>query len=116
MMSVCVILTPGILRRQLNRGGVRFATVCRRFCIQKEKIELAKKFSERYRLPLHSNEQTTAEAWSAIRGAIEARNKMAHGVWMTIDLKTPIVVSSTIHPSSTPSGLNANRRKHSQLG
>jgi hypothetical protein len=62
----------------------------------KDKIELAKKFSERYRLPLHPNEQTTAEAWSAIRNAIEARNKMAHGVWMTIDLKTPIVVSYRI--------------------
>jgi hypothetical protein len=62
----------------------------------KDKIELAKKFSERYRLPLHPNEQTTAEAWSAIRNAIEARNRMAHGVWMTIDLKTPIVVSYRI--------------------
>ena len=62
----------------------------------KDKIELAKKFSDRYRLPLHPNEQTTAEAWTAIRNAIEARNKMAHGVWMTIDLKTPIVVSYRI--------------------
>jgi len=62
----------------------------------KDKIELAKKFSERYRLPLHPNEQSTAEAWTAIRNAIEARNKMAHGVWMTIDLTTPIVVSYRI--------------------
>jgi hypothetical protein len=62
----------------------------------KDKLELAKKFSERYRLPLHPNEQTTAEAWSAIRNAIEARNKMAHGIWMTIDLKTPVVVSYRI--------------------
>jgi len=62
----------------------------------KDKIELAKKFSERYRLPLHPNEQTSAEAWTAIRNAIEARNKMAHGVWMTIDLTTPIVVSYRI--------------------
>jgi hypothetical protein len=62
----------------------------------KDKIELAKKFSERYRLPLHPNEQTTAAAWTAIRNAIEARNKMAHGVWMTIDLATPIVVSYRI--------------------
>ena len=62
----------------------------------KDKMELAKKFSERYRLLLHPNEQTTAEAWTAIRSAIEARNKMAHGVWMTIDLTTPIVVSYRI--------------------
>ena len=62
----------------------------------KDKIELAKKFSERYRLPLHPNEQTTTEAWTEIRNAIEARNKMAHGVWMTIDLKTPVVVSYRI--------------------
>jgi hypothetical protein len=62
----------------------------------KDKIELAKKFSERYRLPLHPNEQTTADAWTAIRNAIEARNKMAHGVWMTIDTTTPIVVSYRI--------------------
>ena len=62
----------------------------------KEKIELAKKLSERYRLPLHPNEQTTAEAWSAIRSAIEARNKMAHGVWVMIDNTTPIVVSYRI--------------------
>src|ERR1700689_4135315 len=58
----------------------------------KEKFELAKKLSERSRLPLHPNEQTTAEAWSAIRSAIEARNKMAHGVWVMIDNTTPIVV------------------------
>jgi hypothetical protein len=62
----------------------------------KDKFELAKKFSERYRLPLHPDEKTTAHAWTAIRNAIEARNKMAHGVWMTIDLKTPIVVSYRI--------------------
>lgn len=62
----------------------------------KDKMELAKKFSERYRLPLHPNEQTTADAWTGIRKAIEARNKMAHGVWMTIDLTKPIVVSYRI--------------------
>jgi len=62
----------------------------------KDKMELAKKFSERYRLPLHPNEQTTAEAWTAIRDIIEARNKMAHGVWMTIDLTMPVVVSYRI--------------------
>jgi len=62
----------------------------------KEKIELAKKLSERYFLPLHPNDQTTAEAWSAIRDAIELRNKMAHGVWRMIDAQTPIVVSYRI--------------------
>jgi hypothetical protein len=62
----------------------------------KDKFELAKKLSERYRRPLHPNEQTTAEAWSAIRSAIEARNKMAHGVWVMIDNVTPIVVSYRI--------------------
>jgi hypothetical protein len=56
----------------------------------KDKIELAKKFSERYRLPLHPNEQTTAEAWFAIRKAIEARNKMAHGVWMLDNETIPL--------------------------
>lgn len=30
----------------------------------KAKIELTKKFSERYRLPPHPNEQMTAEAWT----------------------------------------------------
>ena len=61
----------------------------------KEKIELAKKLSERYRLPLHPSSQTTAEAWPAIRSAIEARNKMAHGVWVMIDA-APVVVSYRI--------------------
>ena len=59
-------------------------------------MELAKKFPERYRLLLHPNEQTTADAWTVIRNAIEARNKMAHGVWMTTDLTTPIVFSYRI--------------------
>ena len=62
----------------------------------KEKIELAKKLSERYCLPIHPNNRTTAEAWSAIRNAIEARNKMAHGVWRMIDSTTPIIVSYRI--------------------
>ena len=61
----------------------------------KEKIELAKKLSERYRLPLHPSAQTTADAWTGIRSAIEARNKMAHGVWMKIDA-APVVVSYRI--------------------
>jgi hypothetical protein len=41
----------------------------------KDKIELAKKSSERYRLPLHPNEQTTAEAWTAIRNASKPATK-----------------------------------------
>ena len=61
----------------------------------KEKIELAKKLSERYRLPLHPSAQTTSEAWPAIRSTIEARNKMAHGVWVMID-EAPVVVSYRI--------------------
>jgi hypothetical protein len=61
----------------------------------KEKIELAKKLSERYRLPLHPSAQATAEAWPAIRNAIEARNKMAHGAWVMID-EVPVVVSYRI--------------------
>jgi pimeloyl-ACP methyl ester carboxylesterase len=61
----------------------------------KEKIELAKKLSERYRLALHPSAQTTADAWTAIRNAIESRNKMAHGVWVTID-EVPFVVSYRI--------------------
>lgn len=61
----------------------------------KEKIELAKKLSERYRLPLHPSAQATAEVWPAIRNAIEARNKMAHGVWVMMD-EVPVVVSYRI--------------------
>jgi hypothetical protein len=61
----------------------------------KEKIEMAKKLSERYRLPIHLSAQTTAEAWTAIRNAVEARNKMAHGVWVMID-GVPCVVSYRI--------------------
>ena len=62
----------------------------------KDKIELSKKLSERYGLPLHPNARTTAEAWSTIRSAIEARNKMAHGVWRMIDGTIPLVVSYRI--------------------
>jgi len=62
----------------------------------KEKIELAKKLSHRYGLPLHRHARTTADAWSAIRLAVEARNKMAHGIWRMIDGETPIVVSYRI--------------------
>jgi hypothetical protein len=62
----------------------------------KEKMELAKKLSERYGLPIHPHPQTTADAWPAIRGAVEARNKMAHGVWRMIDGNAPTVISYRI--------------------
>lgn len=62
----------------------------------KEKIELAKKLSERYGLPIHPHPQTTADAWPSIRVAVEARNKMAHGVWRMIDGTSPTVVSYRI--------------------
>jgi hypothetical protein len=61
-----------------------------------EKFILAKKLSVRYSLPLHPNAQTTADAWTAIQSTIEARNKMAHGVWRMIDGSTPIVISYRI--------------------
>ena len=62
----------------------------------KDKLELAKKLSERYAIPLHSNPQSAAEAWSVIRKLIEARNKVAHGVWSMIDRSMPIAVSYRI--------------------
>ncbi|MDL2399449.1 hypothetical protein [Rhizobium mayense] len=71
----------------------------------KEKIELAKKLSERYAMPLHPNAQTTADAWTGIRRAIEARNKMAHGVWRMIDGAIPIVISHRI--PTEPGSINS---------
>jgi len=62
----------------------------------KEKFELAKKLSERYAIPIHGNPTTTSEAWATVRLIIEARNKMAHGVWQMIDKTTPVVVSYRI--------------------
>ena len=62
----------------------------------KDRFELAKKFSERYAIPIHEDAQKSADAWSLIRIIIEARNKMAHGVWSMIDGKTPVAVSFRI--------------------
>ena len=62
----------------------------------KEKFELAKKFSERYRIPIHGNAQTSADIWTLIRVIVEARNKIAHGVWAMLDGKTPLAVSYRI--------------------
>ena len=61
-----------------------------------DKFVLAKKLSIRYQMPIHPNDQTAADAWSAISEAVEARNKMAHGVWRMIDGSTPIVISYRI--------------------
>jgi len=62
----------------------------------KDRFDLARKFSDRYAIPIHEDEQKAADAWSLIRIIIEARNKMAHGIWNMIDDKTPIAVSFRI--------------------
>ena len=40
----------------------------------KDKIELAKKLSQRYRLPLHPNEQTTARTYDVHHSTISRLN------------------------------------------
>lgn len=59
----------------------------------KQKLELAKKLSERYGIPPHPHPQATAEIWSNVRTLCEARNKIAHGIWRMIDEKEPIAIS-----------------------
>jgi hypothetical protein len=62
----------------------------------KEKLELTKKFSERYGIPIHANPEITANIWAAIRLEVEKRNKIAHGMWVMIDKKIPLAVSYRI--------------------
>jgi hypothetical protein len=59
----------------------------------KEKFENAKKLSERYGIPAHPHSQTTLDIWANVRTLIEARNKIAHGVWRMIDKAAPISIS-----------------------
>jgi hypothetical protein len=66
----------------------------------KEKLELTKKFSERYGIPIHADPDITANIWAAIRQEVEKRNKIAHGMWVMIDKKIPLAVSYRI-----PTGL-----------
>jgi hypothetical protein len=62
----------------------------------KGKFELAKKLSDRYLMPLHEDPEKTKMAWAFVREMIEARNKMAHGIWSMIDGQTPVVASYRI--------------------
>lgn len=62
----------------------------------KEKFDKAKKLSERYELPIHANEKTAKEVWASVKLIVEARNKIAHGVWRMIDKTRPIVISYRI--------------------
>jgi hypothetical protein len=52
--------------------------------------------SERYQIPIHAHPQTSADIWSVVRQVVEARNKVAHGVWVMIDGKIPLAVSYRI--------------------
>jgi hypothetical protein len=58
-----------------------------------DKLDLAKRLSERYRIPIHGNSQTTIDIWSIVSQLVDARNKIAHGVWIMIDGKMPSAVS-----------------------
>jgi hypothetical protein len=73
----------------------------------KEKFELTKKFSERYQIPIHAHPQTTSDIWSQIRMIVEARNKVAHGVWVMIDGNMPMAVTYRI-----PTGLGRIMGEH----
>jgi hypothetical protein len=65
----------------------------------KDKLELTKKFSERYGLAIHPDSETAANIWSVIRQEVEARNKIAHGMWVMIDKKIPLAISYRIPTS-----------------
>lgn len=62
----------------------------------KDKLELSKKLSERHAVPIRDDAEKALQAWQFMRDAIEARNKMAHGVWTMLDGTMPIVVSYRI--------------------
>ena len=62
----------------------------------KEKFVLAKKLSKKRKIPIHNNETTADDVWKNIELIIEARNKMAHGVWIMIDGDKPTVISYRI--------------------
>jgi hypothetical protein len=65
----------------------------------KDKLELCKKFTERYGMPIHSDIDIASHAWMTIRQSIEARNKIAHGLWYMLhegSESVPVAVSYRI--------------------
>jgi hypothetical protein len=58
-----------------------------------QKFEIAKIFSERYGVLAPAQPAGKITMWNAMRDLAEARNKIAHGLWGTLDLTTPICMS-----------------------
>jgi hypothetical protein len=70
----------------------------------KDTFFLAKKLSDKYKIPIHSDADQAVEIWSTIHVLIEHRNKLAHGVWKLLDDK-PIAISYRI--STEPGTVNS---------
>jgi hypothetical protein len=60
------------------------------------KMQLARRLSERYGIPIHPHPQTTADIWAVADHLTAARNKIAHGIWNMIDGTMPLAVSFRI--------------------
>lgn len=71
----------------------------------KDKFQLAKKLSERYAVRIHPNSNTAINIWASIGTILEARNKIAHGVWRMKDKSIPIIFS--IRMKTEPGSINS---------
>lgn len=63
----------------------------------KEKLELTKKLSERYNLPIHLDPDATALALVCDQIRSRKHNKIAHGMWLIIDKKISLAISCRIN-------------------
>jgi hypothetical protein len=61
-----------------------------------KKIGLAKDLSEKYGVPSPKVAKGKLSMWGAMRALLEPRNKIAHGMWIMIDLKIPASASYRI--------------------
>jgi hypothetical protein len=57
------------------------------------KLELAKALSEKHKVLPHPHPQTTKDFWKVVRGLTDARNSIAHGIWIMLDKKLPVAAS-----------------------
>jgi len=65
------------------------------------KIKLAKQLSEKHKIASQQVKKGTVTMWRAMEELLPARNLIAHGIWVMIDLKTPAAASYRV-----PSGLD----------
>ncbi len=59
----------------------------------KAKLDLARKFIERYNLLKGHDKEKIVAFWRTIHFLVELRNKVAHGLWWMLDKKIPLCAS-----------------------